>query len=106
MRTIGGPKAIDSIGDPKAAAAFFSTMFEGSGDGAKTIQEAIHAADPGAPSPDGKMGPQTLADFSRLVQDPKRREALSDALATSRKDWGERKKQGTGFPAIVDGFRF
>jgi hypothetical protein len=88
----------DNITDPKAAAALVDTLFyQGSGDGAEIIQNAINDVRKAMGQPnidvDRNVGSGTLAAYQALANDPKQQQALRDAVAARRIEWaGARMK--------------
>jgi hypothetical protein len=110
--TVGGANALNNVGNQYAAAALADTLFwEGSGDGAQTVQQAINRAivNSGSSLPgvaeDGKMGPGTLGAYTALSQDPTSQACLLDALAFERIAWGA-TQPGPIDTTRIDHFRF
>ncbi|MFC5356090.1 hypothetical protein [Azospirillum himalayense] len=95
LRTVGGRKALDEIGNDEAAAAFADTLFRfGRSRGTEIIQDAMNRVfrENGYPEmpKDGQMGPGTLAAYSYLATDEKLAKQLSYSLL------GRRAKQLDG----------
>ncbi|MGY0789706.1 hypothetical protein ACW7BJ_10020 [Azospirillum argentinense] len=89
LRTVGGRKALDRIGNDEAAAAFADTLFRfGRSRGTEIIQDAMNRVfrENGYPEmpKDRQMGPGTLAAYSYLATDEKLAERLSYYLANRR----------------------
>jgi len=91
LRTVGGGKALDTIGDKKAAGAFADTIFRhGRRKGSEIIQDAVNKTrkEQGL-SPieeDGKMGPETLSAYREAATDPDGRKLLFEKFRKRRKN--------------------
>ncbi|KAA0687163.1 hypothetical protein [Azospirillum brasilense] len=89
LRTVGGRRALDKIGNDEAAAALADTLFRfGRSRGTEIIQDAMNRVfrENGYPEmpTDGQMGPGTLAAHSYLAGDGKLAERLSYYLVNRR----------------------
>ncbi|MBP2295235.1 hypothetical protein [Azospirillum rugosum] len=97
LRTVGGRKALDEIGNDEAAAAFADTLFRfGRGRGTEIIQDAMNRVfqDNGYPEmpKDRQMGPGTIAAYSYLATDERLSEQLSYYLADRKVKQLQREK--------------
>lgn len=81
LRTVGGYKALEAVGNPFATSALADTLFRfGVGGGTKLIQQALDQVMPGVVGADGHMGPGTFGVFREFVSAPTTRGRLLDAL--------------------------
>ena len=85
LRTVGGHKALEAVGNPFAASALADTLFRfGTGGGTKLIQQALNRVIPGVAGVDSQMGPGTFGVFRDFASEPATRGRLLDALQQTR----------------------
>jgi hypothetical protein len=84
LAKIGGAKALDTIPDPRVAAAIADTLYrDGPGKGANSVQNAVEGAGV-AVSKDGVLGTRTMEAIRHLSVDPDSSRRFLDALGAAR----------------------
>lgn len=96
------PRALESIGDPHAAAALADTVFmHGTPQAVPAIQKAINNVQPGRVREDKILGPDTVRAWGELARNPDTKGPLLDELARLRGNL-----RGSESTTRIDYFRY